>query len=292
MKLLPTAGPPSISVLCIGGVLEEAIKDLANLLAEHGNRSRVSPANASPDISQESDQAAGPQESSPSNPLFPQELNDDILEEVPWTDPTFTSIDGILMESRSSSGLRLCRFRTFQGAVALQPCISLQRELNLFDALEECEANGHRIYKDARLWACAVQGLSGLPMPCRWLAATIFNFASDMLRPDNTQDFMWTMRAWLLHWYDFATELFRKLEIGLSVPEIDWFQPPTWNGITFLLGEEESHEDSRSSDGTVVHHILSPEATDFIHGSILHPITQSPFLTRDGIHATTETARI
>ncbi|KAM3497320.1 hypothetical protein MY10362_009326 [Beauveria mimosiformis] len=273
------------------GVLEEAIEDLANLFAENGHRSRVSPANASPDTSQESDQADVAQESSPSNPLFPQELNDDILEEVPWMDPTYNSIDEVLMESRSSSGIRLCRFRTFQGAVALQPCISLRRQLNLFDALEEWEAGGHRIYKDARLWACTIQAHRGLPMPCRWLAATIFNFASDMLRPDNTQDFMWTMRAWLLHWYDVAAELFSELNIDLSVPEIDWFQPPTRNGITFLLGEEVSHEDSRSSDGTVVHHVLSPEAAEFVHGSIFHPISQNPLLTQDEIHAPTETAR-
>ncbi|TQV93403.1 hypothetical protein IF1G_07981 [Cordyceps javanica] len=206
--------------------------------------------------------------------LLPQELNDDILQEVPFTDPTYTAIDGVLLPSRSGTCMRLCTFKTFQGALALQPCIPKGEHLDLFDALQEWEAAGHDIYKEARYWSCNVQSTPDLPTPCRWLAATVFNFASDMLRPDNTQEYMWNMRAWLFHWYDVAEILFQELDIGLEVPAIDWFHSPTGAGSVLWVIREESHEDSRGSNETVVHHVLSPEAPAFYPESVLHPIAQ------------------
>ncbi len=212
-----------------------------------------------------------PQNDERSDPLFPQELNDNVLLEVPYLDPTYTAIDGILLPSRSSLRVQLCRFKTFQGFPALQPCISSEGQLNMFDALKEWETPlGHKIYKDARLWACIVQAFPGLPIPCRWLAATVYNFANDMLRPDNSQDFMWDMRPWLFHWYSVADLLFEELDIDLGVPEMDWFQPAVGNGTELSTIREESPDDSSSSDGTVVHSILSAEAPEFIHGSALH----------------------
>lgn len=86
--------------------------------------------------------------------------------------------------------MQLCRFSTFQGFLALQPCISHERQHVIFDALDEYEAGGDPVFKEARLWACTAQSAPDLPKECRWVVATIYNFAGEMLRPDNSQDYL------------------------------------------------------------------------------------------------------
>ncbi|ATY61179.1 hypothetical protein A9K55_005642 [Cordyceps militaris] len=241
-------------------VVEEAIADMIGILAE--DRDIYSDFPASSDSRQEPQGGVrvAPLEI---NLLYPQDLADNVFAELPYTDPTYTAIDGRLIPSRSSLGVKLCQFRTFQGALALQPCISDERQLGFFDALHQWEAADDRnVYRTARFWSCRLQSIPDLPKPCRWLAATIFNFASEMLRPDNTQDYMWEMRAWLDHWYSIAQGLFFALDFDLSTPDPEWF--------TGAQGDD----DSTGSDGTVVHHVLSPEAFEFTRGSILHPIAR------------------
>ncbi|KAJ6788031.1 hypothetical protein PWT90_06226 [Aphanocladium album] len=205
-----------------------------------------------------------PQENTIGNPLLPQNMSRNILREIPFLDPSYAGIDGRLIATNSSNGVRLCRYKTFQGISALQPCIQTEQQSQMFDALKEWEAPGQYIYKEARLWACVVQAEPGLPTECRWVAATVYNFANEMLRPDNTPEYLQTMLAWLVHWYGVAEILFGELGLALDTPNTDWFPRNSDTGAG-------SHDYSSSSDETVVHHVLSPEAHVFIRGSVLHP---------------------
>ncbi len=200
---------------------------------------------------------------------MPQSTSYDIFQEIPYEEPTYNAIDGILLPTKSSLGVQVCRFSTFQGTLALQPCINHERQHGIFDALEEYEA-GDPVFKEARLWACTVQSVRDLPKECRWVVATIYNFASEMLRPDNSQDFLWKMRAWLLHWYEVIERLFIELDINLTVPGPDWFQRDARPGLDTI--HEGSHDGTNGSDGTVVHCTLSPEAPEFIRGSVQHSL--------------------
>ncbi|KAF5003851.1 hypothetical protein FDECE_9627 [Fusarium decemcellulare] len=47
-----------------------------------------------------------------------------------------------------------------------------------------------------------------------------------MLHPSITEDTLWTMRAWLLHWYEVAEALFRSYGIFATTPNPDWFKRP------------------------------------------------------------------
>ncbi|KAJ4147768.1 hypothetical protein LMH87_002274 [Akanthomyces muscarius] len=72
--------------------------------------------------------------------LVPQSTSYDIFQEIPYEEPTYNAIDGILLPTKSSLGVQVCRFSTFQGTLALQPCINHERQHGIFDALEEYEA--------------------------------------------------------------------------------------------------------------------------------------------------------
>lgn len=185
-------------------------------------------------------------------------------------------------KSKGIFNIEICPFKTFNGTLAFQPCISNPHQLQLFDALNPLEAGGDIIFKEARTWACIVQSSDDLPRPCRWLAATIYNFASEVLRPQNNEDHLWKMRAWLRHWYDVAQSLFEQFNIDLQVPEPDWFQRPTMvqkyysydctaHGAERKLTTDRFFETSSGSGETVVHHALSLSAPEFTRGSLAHP---------------------
>ncbi|KAJ3499269.1 hypothetical protein NLG97_g483 [Lecanicillium saksenae] len=251
-------------------MLRDAIADLRNLLSENNFWSRHIPA----DGTQENLPDRAVQEDAIDNPLFPQNLNDDILREIPVLDPCYIAIDGRFIQAKSSKRVRLCRFKTFQGLPALQPCVETQEQMKMFEALKEWEAPGQGVYQQARAWACNIQAQPRLPTECRWLAATVYNFANEMLRPDNTPGYQEQMRAWLAHWYGVADILFSTLGLNLWTPEVDWFWHGNVHEVEPDTASARSSDYSTGSEGTVVHHVLSPEARVFIRGSVLHPINR------------------
>lgn len=155
--------------------------------------------------------------------ILPMVLPDDILDEMPIHDPTYTTIDGELTGSKSAPGIQLCQFRTFQGGLGLQPCFEDSGYGVMFDALLPLEVNKDDIFREARIWACMNQSKPNLPLPCRWLLATVYNFACDVLRFHKDEAHCFRMRAWLHHWYDVADRLAVRLNVELCVPEPDWF---------------------------------------------------------------------
>lgn len=207
--------------------------------------------------------------------FLPREQADDVFAEIAAQDETYAGIGYELTPSKSGSGIKLCQFRTFSGAMGLQPCIPTAEYARVFKALQYLEANGDEIFKEARAWSCMVQYQENLPTPCRWLAATIYNFAMEVLRPEDMDEArLWRMRAWLHHWYDVADRLFFELNIDIDVPEPDWFQRPTVAKNNFTAAEvnqraasnPEHHVvvvHSHASGKTFLHHLLMPQDESF-----------------------------
>lgn len=185
-----------------------------------------------------------------------------ILSEIPKNDPTYRHLSSTLIPHTRFPDMYLLEYQTFSGAMAYQPC-SMNIDLRgVFKALEPVEKGGDHLFTVARVWSCIVQSIQGLPKEIRWVLATVYNFANEMMRPGTSEDFFWTMRPWLMHWYDVAERLFEKYDLLIHAPTMDWFVRPTavtvenFEGFEFESYVTLGRTNSVSSDGngTVIHH--------------------------------------
>ncbi|OAQ67034.1 hypothetical protein VFPPC_08501 [Pochonia chlamydosporia 170] len=165
--------------------------------------------------------------------------------------------------------MKLLEFRTFAGSMAYQPCCKDIDLMGVFKALRPLEPGGDHLFKVARAWSCIVQSIDGLPKDLRWVLATIYNFSNDMMSSVLSEDTMWTMRPWLMYWYDVADALLELFNIPASAPIPDWFLRPSADTIEEVLMPEAEAEltlcrtNSLTSDGnqTVLHHsVPSPDS--------------------------------
>lgn len=157
----------------------------------------------------------------------PQDLLQDVLDEIPRRDATYASLSTTLVPHSRIPGMHLLQYRTFAGAMAYQPCGKDIDISGIFLAINHLDHNGDHLFKTARAWSCVVQSIQNLPKDVRWVLATIYNFANEMLRPELNEDDLWEMRPWLMHWYDVADKLFALFGIFASAPLTDWFLRPT-----------------------------------------------------------------
>ncbi|KAG6010451.1 hypothetical protein E4U21_006452 [Claviceps maximensis] len=162
----------------------------------------------------------------------------------------------------------LLEYQTFSGAMAYQPC---SRGIDLhgfFKAFKPIERGGDDIFRIARSWSCIVQSIHGLPKDIRWILATIYDFASEMMRPGTSEDCLWAMRSWLMYWFDTAETLFEKYDYPIYAPVMNWFSRPETVSVDDDDRGAELYPDdyasflqgSTSSDGnvTIVHHRSEP----------------------------------
>ncbi|KAM5346573.1 hypothetical protein ACJ41O_009578 [Fusarium nematophilum] len=149
-----------------------------------------------------------------------------IINEIPVHDATYRSISSTLIPHLRIPEMYVLEFRTFAGPLAFQPCSRNIDLLGVFEALQPLDGKGDTLFRTARDWSCIVQAEPTLPKEVRWVLATIYNFASDMLRPEYDEDSHWSMRPWLVHWYDVAHALFDFHDIRVGLPEPDWFMRP------------------------------------------------------------------
>lgn len=157
----------------------------------------------------------------------PEGLGVAILDEIPRQDPTYQHIGITLITHTSIPDLTLLEYQTFGGSMAYQPCSKNIDLIGLFDSLYPIERGGDHVFKVARAWSCIVQAIEGLPKDLRWVLATIYDFANEMLRPGLDEDTLWSMRAWLMYWYDLADKLCEIFGVFASAPLTDWFLRPT-----------------------------------------------------------------
>ncbi|KAJ6443898.1 Hsp70-like protein [Purpureocillium lavendulum] len=158
--------------------------------------------------------------------LPPRQVSQNILNEIPKGDWTYRSLGDALIPHKRFHDTWLLEYRTFQGALAYQPCSMNIDSMGLFDALSPIEPKGDPIFKQARTWSCIVQSRLGLPKELRWVLATIYNFSNEVLRTRSDEQTVWEMRAWLMHWYTVADKLFGFFGILANSPEVDWFSRP------------------------------------------------------------------
>lgn len=71
-----------------------------------------------------------------------------------------------------------------------------------------------------------------------------------------------------MYWYEVIERLFTEFGININVPGPEWLERDVRPQLDAI--QEGSDAGSDGSDGTVVHYILSPEAPNFIHGSLQH----------------------
>jgi hypothetical protein len=134
--------------------------------------------------------------------------------------------------------VKLLEFRTFSGAMAFQPCCLNIDFMGLFRALQPMEAQCDHVFEVGRTWSCVLQGINDLPKDLRWVLATIYNFCSHMLSSQSSEDTLWKMRAWLMHWYDVADDLLLLFNIPASAPNVDWFLRPPASPLEETLESE------------------------------------------------------
>ncbi|KAK3191120.1 hypothetical protein K4F52_002706 [Lecanicillium sp. MT-2017a] len=123
----------------------------------------------------------------------------DVLDEIPRSDVSFQAIGNTLWPHSLIPAVSLFPFLTFRGAIAYQPCSRDMEQLRLFDALKPIQGVEDTVFEQARDWSCSIQAIEDLPRDIRWLMATIYNFATEMLRFDNNETYLWDMRNWLMH---------------------------------------------------------------------------------------------
>ncbi|POR33271.1 Uncharacterized protein TPAR_06527 [Tolypocladium paradoxum] len=223
-------------------VLDDARRDMDALLSEI-------------DDTRFESQAAHPDALAP-----PDGLRADVFSEIPKHDWTYTSLSATLIPHTRIPNMFLLEYRTFQGALAYQPCSENMGVCGLFNSLRPIDQHGDPVFKQARTWSCMVQAMEGLPKELRWVLATMYNFCNEMLRQDTDEDTLWQMRPWLLHWYTVADELLETFGIFVYTPDIDWFGRPTSRSRTSPSPSEslESHtigpsnSDKSSGGGTVI----------------------------------------
>lgn len=151
--------------------------------------------------------------------------SDDVLDDIARDDPTYQVISDTLIPHSRIPGLSLLRYQTMHGAIAYQPCSKDIDLMGLFDAIAPLE-NRDQLFKNAREWSCVIQAMEMLPRDIRWVLAVIYNFANEMLRPENNEACLWHARSWLFYWYEIADGLFVKYRIMASTPDEDWFLRP------------------------------------------------------------------
>ena len=186
----------------------------------------------------------------------PDNLAPDISHEIPRSDPTYMSLGNGLLPHPRFPGLMLLEYRTFAGALAYQPC---SKDIDLrgyFNVLEPIEQDGDEIFKVARSWSCIVQSIDGLPRDLRWVLATVYNLSNEVLRPEVSDDTLWSMRAWLLHWYDVADVLFERFGYPLSAPVPDWFSRPRQIARRISPSAVDTRDSASTDHGTVVRHAV------------------------------------
>ncbi|KAI5464589.1 hypothetical protein BGZ63DRAFT_421598 [Mariannaea sp. PMI_226] len=157
----------------------------------------------------------------------PPDSSLDIFDEIPRDDPTYQRMANTLIPHPRLPGLCLLQYFTFHNSSAYQPCCQNLHLTGFFDSLWPLEQNGDPLFRTARYWSCHMQSMPDLPRDVRWVLSIIYNFANEMLRPENDEDTLWKMRSWLLFWYEIANRLFEEHEIPASSPEEDWFLRPT-----------------------------------------------------------------
>lgn len=193
--------------------------------------------------------------------LPPNEPQSDILAEIPKDDVTYTSLSSTLIPHPRSPNFFLLEYRTFQGALAYQPCSKDIDTSGIFNALHPINRGGDPVFKQARAWSCIVQASEGLPKELRWVLATIYNFCNEMLHPDTDENELWCMRPWLMHWFAVADRLLDCFDVFATSPEIDWFQYTTTlhrNRENSAVDPGSRRDDSprSSAGGTVVRHAV------------------------------------
>ncbi len=129
----------------------------------------------------------------------PGPMLQDALNEIPRSDVTFHAIGNTLWRHSFLPNVSLFQFLTFRGTLAYQPCSRHMHRLNLFKALKPIQGAQDPVFEQARTWSCSVQAVEDLPRDLRWLMATIYNFATEMLRFHNSETYLWKMRNWLMH---------------------------------------------------------------------------------------------
>ncbi|GJN67567.1 hypothetical protein PLICBS_001594 [Purpureocillium lilacinum] len=179
----------------------------------------------------------------------PCEVSNDVFNEIPRGDWTYRSLGTRLIPHKRFADTYLLEYRTFQGALAYQPCSRNIRSMGLFDSLQPLEPNGDQVFKEAREWSCVTQSIFALPRELRWVLATIYNFANEVLRLDSDENTAWQMRSWLVHWYTVADELFKFFGILAESPEVDWFSRPCATPET-LPQQVHKSPTNRQSNGT------------------------------------------
>lgn len=120
-----------------------------------------------------------------------------VLDEIPRDEATYQGLSSTLIPHTRFPGMRLLEYRTFVGALAYQPCFKNVYYANIFEALHPLERNGDGLFKEARTWSCIIQGEDLLPKDVRWVLASIYNLANEMLRPELDEDTLWSFRPWL-----------------------------------------------------------------------------------------------
>ncbi|TWU75226.1 hypothetical protein ED733_005454 [Metarhizium rileyi] len=192
----------------------------------------------------------------------PPRIASDVLDEIPRSDSTYIKLGTSLIPHRLYPNVKLLEFRTFSGAMAYQPCCKDIDLMGFFKPLAPIEPGVDRIFKVARAWSCIIQSIERLPKDLRWILATIYNFANDMLCKDWAEDTLWRMRPWLMYWYDVADALLGLFNITASAPIPDWFLRPSADDIDEVYEPEAEanvtmcRTNSVPSDGnqTVIRH--------------------------------------
>ena len=123
----------------------------------------------------------------------------DVFNEIPRSDISYRAIGNTLVPHSYLPSVSWFQFQTFRGTLAYQPCSKQIHHLKLFRALKSIEGVQDSVFEQARDWSCFVQAIDDLPRDIRWLMAMIYNFASEMLRHENTETYLWNMRNWLMH---------------------------------------------------------------------------------------------
>ncbi|KAG6017419.1 hypothetical protein E4U54_007353 [Claviceps lovelessii] len=198
----------------------------------------------------------------------------DFFDERTTSDPTYLHLGTELIPHTRFPDMFLLEYQTFSGQMAYQPCSKGIDIQGFFKALEPVERGGDNLFKIARSWSCIVQSIQGLPKDIRWVLATIYDFANEMMRPGTGEDALWAMRQWLIYWFDTAEKLFQKYDYPIFAPAVDWFSRPT--AMTVDDDDDQAadldlgdctffRQGSISSDGnrTVIHHRSVPTPIKF-----------------------------
>lgn len=194
-------------------------------------------------------------------PEPPPHIAPNVLEEIPRSDPTYRQLSTTLIRHRIYPNVKLLEFRTFSGAMAYQPCCKDIDLMGFFKPLKPIEPGVDRLFKVARAWSCIIQSMEDLPKDLRWVLATIYNFANDMLCVKLGEDTMWRMRPWLMYWYDVADALLELLNLSATAPVPDWFLRP---------GSDTSDEECASEAGAMVTLCRTNSVTSDGNLTVLH----------------------